>query len=166
MARQLLAQAFDATRVSMRLMMFHVAFLRVFRVAGPTGLPPRADGKRLTTAQVMEQLNACWTRPTPAVQDHLQADVKAIFKVSSWRAVFRRVGLTPPSPGHLSMWLVQAVRNSERRHYHRRAAVEADARRMDDVRVQRARALRPRVEVDQWDELVARAERGRARRPW
>ena len=171
---QLLRKAFDTSKVSMRLLMFHVTFLRLFRVRGPAGLGSKVNpGGQLSTTELKAQLDDCYGRPTPSVQDAMQAAIKAITKVTSWNEVFARVGLTPPSPGYLSAWLKRTFENSERRRYHRRYAVVNQAK--NQVRAQQQRAAtqkvgrshaRRGVEVDEYDESVRHVTRDERSARW
>jgi len=168
--RQLMSIWSRDTRVSQHLLMFHVAFLRIFRLYGPTG-ERRASLRQLTTAELFEQLNACFGRPSAGMQMMLQRSVKAIRRVDDWDVMFHRVGLTPPSKQYLTQWLVQSIHNSERRRYHYRRDVEGLFERQEAEKQQRMRQERSRgprhVAVDEWDAMAEKCwSRGRASSNW
>jgi len=102
-----LGETFSTTKVSNRLLMFHVYFLR--NIARPDGM---------TLDQIKAVLDSRYGRPTPIMRERLLAECKRIQKVDQWETFFWKINLTPPAEGTLVHWLHESLRNSARRKYH------------------------------------------------
>ncbi|KAK3243807.1 hypothetical protein CYMTET_46556 [Cymbomonas tetramitiformis] len=100
---KLLQGAFQASKVSLRLVMFHVGFLRL--VACP---------------QSAEAHDILYGRPSLALKRQFQAYVKAVITVDTFPAFFSIVGLQVPSPAHLTSLLRHSWDRSLKKGYHRR----------------------------------------------
>jgi hypothetical protein len=98
---------FQATIVSVRLVLFHVYFLE--NVARPDGLTPE---------QIASSYDALYSYPSAQMQLSLQHACKQIQQVSSWDEFFSRIGLPAPDQDHLAQWFRQAIANSARKGYH------------------------------------------------
>merc|ERR1719461_1689451 len=115
------------TLVSNGLCLFNVAFFRLFR-----------SKRSATDAKLL--LDGLYGRPTPAMIESLQRDVKRIRAISEktlYNTFFEDVGLPVPSTKELAQKLEWAVQNSRRRGYHgenarfmrRRARLERSSER-------------------------------------
>jgi len=101
-------KTWDATKVSMRLLMFHVYFFT--KIARPAGVG---------LDSVASNYDAFCGRPSSAMKEALQAKCKEILSANSWPDFFRAIGMPVPTPIYLTNWLKQAVQNSARKGYHR-----------------------------------------------
>jgi len=107
-----LNKSFNACQVSLKLCMFHVVFLRLFRYSARSGtLQSVRDTK--------EKLDAQYGRPTYGMRELLQKNVKRIKKIRTWAQFFEGIGVATPSENELYEWLVDALRNSEMKGYHK-----------------------------------------------
>jgi len=104
-------KTFKATNVSIKLLMFHVYFLKMFRGRTITG-----EKRSVQSAKAM--LDSCMGRPTHSMQIAFQIAVKKIKKVKGWNEFFEWIGFSPPSIPYLSNWLRVSVQNSLRKRYH------------------------------------------------
>ena len=66
-----LNKSFDATKVSIKLCMFHVCFLRLFRYSARTG-------EVINVNDTKRRLDSLWGRPTITMKNSLQKYVKRI----------------------------------------------------------------------------------------
>eukprot|EP01090_Pellita_catalonica_P001542 TRINITY_DN11301_c0_g1_i2.p1 TRINITY_DN11301_c0_g1~~TRINITY_DN11301_c0_g1_i2.p1 ORF type:complete len:1221 (-),score=297.78 TRINITY_DN11301_c0_g1_i2:66-3446(-) len=97
----------EATKVSQRLVMFHVYFLKT--IAKPRG----------SSVEVVRRMyDHCYGRPTMRMKFSLQRATKTIQKVDNWIQFFNRIDMPLPNPRLLTRWLRDSVRNSERKRYH------------------------------------------------
>jgi len=110
-------RTFEATKVSQRLVMFHVYFLN--NIAKPPGKSVR-DVKRM--------YDEYYGRPTQRMKFALQLATKDIQSINNWIEVFHRVDIPLPTPKIMTRWLRQSVYNSQRKRYHRRADYEDASR--------------------------------------
>jgi predicted RNA-binding protein with RPS1 domain len=106
-----LPKTFHATIVSIRLLLFHVYFLRTFR-------PCDSVGDVIPLPQALARLGVCYGRPSQALQESFQTEIKKIRKVGNWHQFFWRLGLPTPRDDYLVDWLQTAVKNSARKKYH------------------------------------------------
>lgn len=108
-----LTKSFAAVQVSLKLCMFHVVFLRLFRYS------PRS-GTLQSVEDTKKKLDALYGRPTVRMRESLQRNVKRIKNISKWSDFFEGIGLKCPDDDELFEWLLQAMRNSEAKGYHKR----------------------------------------------
>jgi len=101
-----LDDTFDATKVSIKLCMFHVHFLRTVR---PKDTP---------LEQVAKNYDAFYGMPSHETKEILQKEIFRIHEVSTWPEFFHYIGIKCPPAAVLTRWLVQAVSNSARKEYH------------------------------------------------
>ena len=99
---QLIEWSWQSRRVSNRLLMFHVGFLR--RLA------------KMSTAELDNFHGAC----TPWLRAELRAHISAVFAVDSWPGFFSLINVPLPPRAYFAEWLRRSVRNSERKRYHKR----------------------------------------------
>ena len=125
-----LPKTFQASKVSIRLLLFHNFFLRHFR---------NPDGVWTSTGTVKSQLDACYGQVSHTLQVRFQAAVKRIKNVKQWNDVFRLLHIRSPSLGFLCSWFKQAAINSARRRYHNpdRIRREREAERLEARRLKR-----------------------------
>lgn len=122
------SQTFQASKVSLRLALFHVYFLRTFRGKG-------ADGKtQISLAQAQARLDQSCGRPSHALQMAFQREVKAIKAVRTWRDFFFRLGVPLPRESFLVDWLQRSLVNSARKNYHDPERVMAERKAAQDER--------------------------------
>ncbi|ELR16842.1 Ubiquitinconjugating enzyme subfamily protein [Acanthamoeba castellanii str. Neff] len=112
-----LLKTFEASQVSMRLILFHAYFLNT--IAKPKGR---------TVSLVRRVLDACYGRPSPRMKVLLQKRTKELQKVDNWVDFFVRIDMPLPSPERLTRWLRQSVWNSSRKRYHNRHAYTGSVR--------------------------------------
>ena len=106
-------KSFLASQVSLKLCMFHVAFLRLFRFS-------QRSGTVMTVKQAKKKLDRLHGRPTNKMKILLQKQTKRIKKIKTWNEFFNGIGVKCPNNNELYSWLVEALYNSERRGYHKR----------------------------------------------
>jgi ubiquitin-protein ligase/stress response protein SCP2 len=102
-----LEQSFEASQVSLKLVLFHVYFIT--RIARPKGV---------TLAKVADNYDRFYGRPNSKMQDEFQKAVKRITSVSAWPEFFKLIGLPCPTPAGLTAMLRESVRNSKKKKYH------------------------------------------------
>lgn len=100
-------QTFDASKVALRLTMFHAFFVN--RVARPQGMSLYA------AADIADNF---YGKPHNKIRQAFSAAVKNILQVDSWPGFFGAVSLQVPTKSHLTSWLVQSVKNSAKKRYH------------------------------------------------
>lgn len=103
----LVAGAFEASRVSLRLLMFHAAFLR---------LVARPEGQSL--GQVMYRLDCLYGRPGAGLRARFHTEVKRILGCRGWDEALDIMGLAPLSPAAWTARLRRAWHNSLAKGYH------------------------------------------------
>jgi hypothetical protein len=130
-----LPKTWQATQVSCRLIMFHVLFLRMFRLAParPTSdeAGDEAEGSEggemvnVSIAAALQTLNRSYGRATHTLSRQFQRGVKRILAVNDWEGFFQR-GVLLPDPGcdFLCLWLQRAALNSARKRYHNPDAIK------------------------------------------
>jgi len=101
-------KTFEATKVSNRLIMFHVYFLK--HIAKPPGM---------SLMQMKELLNLRFGRPTQQMKESLLQECKRIHLVTDWGKFFKKIDFPAPSDESLGEWLNKALENSQRKRYHR-----------------------------------------------
>jgi len=101
--------SFEAVAVSLRLLMFNVAFLK--------------SGKSCSPIEAASLYDQFFGRPSSAVCDAFQQQVREILGVTSWPQFFAKIYVATPSPARMSQLLEQCVRNSLRKRYHREDTV-------------------------------------------
>jgi hypothetical protein len=142
--RARLPKTWAATNVSCRLVMFHVLFLRMFRLkcrgasthSGPIPdslrthsepTPPAADEEEadvqqlVSVAEAKAALDVTFGRATASVSRQFQTSVKRIMSTPDWGGFFARCLLPMLEPTFLVHWLQRAALNSARRHTHTHA---------------------------------------------
>lgn len=110
MDRGRLPKTFKAGRISYRLVLFHVHFLRTFRGLDRASLVPLVS--------LYRRLSDSFGRASAAVELDWQLSVKSLKRISTWRSFFAQVGLSVPDDEFMLGWLRQATDNSLRRRYH------------------------------------------------
>eukprot|EP01125_Pyxidicula_operculata_P013375 TRINITY_DN4433_c0_g1_i1.p1 TRINITY_DN4433_c0_g1~~TRINITY_DN4433_c0_g1_i1.p1 ORF type:complete len:632 (-),score=67.58 TRINITY_DN4433_c0_g1_i1:64-1959(-) len=104
---QRLSEAFEATKVSNRLILFHHYFLKY--VARPPGISP---------SKVKSMLDSRYGRPTYKMKDKLVEECKILLNLKTWGEFFSKLDITIPKEKTLSDWLYNCVKNSEQKNYH------------------------------------------------
>jgi hypothetical protein len=107
--RERLSKTFTANTVSLRLLAFHVFFFRYF--ARPAGV---------SLQEIADNYDRFYGLPSSEMKMNLQRKIFEILKIKTWPQFFKAIGMDLPSQENLSMWLVQACVNSEKKGYHRR----------------------------------------------
>jgi len=107
-----LQKGWESRRVSHRLLMFSVGFLSRL--------------SKLTTAQ----LDDFHGQPTPWLRASMRQHIKRVLAADSWPDFFSTINVPLPNKAYMYDWLAHAVKNSERKGYHKRG--------MDFSRVQRS----------------------------
>jgi len=105
--RTRITKTFEANKVSMRLLMFHVYFLR--HVAKPEGQ---------TVHHIKVMYDTMYGVPTHTIKENLQSAIKDILTVDSWVQFFDRMDIPLPSTDQLYKWLCDSVHRSEAKRYH------------------------------------------------
>jgi len=100
-------KTWDATQVSMKLLMFHVYFFK--NVARPEGL---------TLPEVAANYDTFYGVPSEQMKEVLQQKCKEILKAGSFTEFFEGIGVPRPNNTDLGNWLRQAVKNSAAKGYH------------------------------------------------
>jgi predicted RNA-binding protein with RPS1 domain len=134
-----LPKTWKATGVSCRLVMFHVLFLRMFRLKPAdqnlrrdegTGDQGQADEDEdrevevVSVAKTKAMLDRTYGRATHVMTRRFQTGVKIILRVPDWAQFFRRCLLPVPEPFFLCRWLQRSALNSARKRYHSPDAVK------------------------------------------
>mmetsp|Transcript_54354 Transcript_54354/g.80617 ORF Transcript_54354/g.80617 Transcript_54354/m.80617 type:complete len:727 (-) Transcript_54354:88-2268(-) len=107
--KERLEKTFEGAKTSLRLLMFQVFFMSCI------GRPKNATGP----FDVLHNYEKRLGKPTTAQKDDLQQNAKDILAVQTWTQFFQRLGGQIPTEARLVSILWQAVRNSERKRYHR-----------------------------------------------
>ncbi|KAK9828625.1 hypothetical protein WJX72_001162 [[Myrmecia] bisecta] len=106
---ELLTKGFEGASVSLRLLAFHVVFLR--QVARPPGT---------TLDQVMDSYDALYGRPGAALQRRFKASIRQILEMPNWGAFFATCGLPVVNKAEMTAWLRTSWANSLRKGYHKK----------------------------------------------
>jgi len=131
-----LPKTFLATKVSIRLLLFHVYFLRTFRPYDPVTKGP------LPLGAAQARLDRWYGRPSLALQEQFQVEIKRIKKVNTWRDFFARLGFPVPRDDYLVEWLQTSVKNSARKKYHDESLYRSH---VSDIKFRRAQRKRARA---------------------
>ncbi|PRP81326.1 hypothetical protein PROFUN_04561 [Planoprotostelium fungivorum] len=99
-----LKKTFEAVRVSLRLTLFHVHFLRM------------KGEKNMDT--IASEYDLFYGRPSHTARITFQKAVAAIIDCPGWEKYFPLLGLVCPPPGKLTSWLRSSVKNSLKKGYH------------------------------------------------
>lgn len=110
--RARLTKSFSACQVSLKLCMFHVVFLRLFRYS-------QRSGTLQSVQNTKQRLDQLYGRPTYKMRQMLQKHVKRIKKIRNWQHFFDGIGIKCPSDQELFEWLIESMRNSEEKGYHK-----------------------------------------------
>lgn len=102
-----LTKSFEATQVSLKLLLFHVYFLR--KIARPSGA---------SLGKVADSYDRFYGRTSSKTQEEFQNAVKRILSISKWPEFYSLAGLSAPTPKSMTEILRQAVRNSKKKKYH------------------------------------------------
>ena len=105
-----LPKTFKGNNVSLKLIMFHVYFLQMFR---PLNLP--VDVACKNTAELLDKQ---FGRASHGMEIEFQNQVKYIQKVHDWKSFCSLVCIPSPSHEYLLGWLRRSVLNSLRKRYH------------------------------------------------
>eukprot|EP01127_Copromyxa_protea_P009055 TRINITY_DN2105_c0_g1_i3.p1 TRINITY_DN2105_c0_g1~~TRINITY_DN2105_c0_g1_i3.p1 ORF type:complete len:1094 (+),score=237.25 TRINITY_DN2105_c0_g1_i3:915-4196(+) len=98
-------KTFESSLISLRLMMFHILFLRRFR-------------KTSDLDEIASDYDRYYGFPSQTDLRGYQNDIAEIMKVSNWPGFYRLCELKMPSPLELTKILVEAMRNSLKKKYH------------------------------------------------
>jgi ubiquitin-protein ligase/predicted RNA-binding protein with RPS1 domain len=121
-----LPKTWKVTQVSSRLVMFHVLFLRMFRLAPASGKGEDEEDMEvslLSIEQAKRKLDQSYGRATHRITQLFQRGVKRILDTPDWAGFFTRCLLPVPDPNFLCRWLQRAAINSGRKRYHDADAV-------------------------------------------
>eukprot|EP01125_Pyxidicula_operculata_P019302 TRINITY_DN698_c1_g3_i2.p1 TRINITY_DN698_c1_g3~~TRINITY_DN698_c1_g3_i2.p1 ORF type:complete len:1226 (-),score=381.44 TRINITY_DN698_c1_g3_i2:32-3709(-) len=102
-----LNETFEANNVSLKLLCFHVYFIR--NIARPMGI---------SKEEIASNYDMFYGQPSTEMKENLQKHIFQVRQIKSWPEFFKYVGMTSPSPAHLTDILIQAVKNSEAKGYH------------------------------------------------
>ncbi|PRP78266.1 hypothetical protein PROFUN_13876 [Planoprotostelium fungivorum] len=97
---------FKTNHVSLRLLLFHVYFLRLHKPANKS------------LEQIAEQYDSLFGHPTEDMKNDLLSVVKQIMAVDSWDEFFTIIAVPIPSERELNAWLRKSVLNSVNKGYH------------------------------------------------
>lgn len=100
-------KSFEASTVSLKLVLFHVHFLT--QIARPKGV---------SLAQVVDTYDRYLGRPDSKTVDSFQVAVKKIQGITGWPDFFTLAQLKVPTPTNLTAILRQSVKNSKKKRYH------------------------------------------------
>ena len=109
MDKERLDKTLTASKVSLRLTMFHVYF--VTQIARPA---------KTSLADVFDDLNMLMGRPSLGTRKSFHRAVNDILETKTWPEVYRLLQLPCPTPGALTRMLIGAVQGSLDKGYHRR----------------------------------------------
>jgi len=129
-----LPKTWKVTQVSSRLVMFHVLFLRMFRLAPSSGKSEDDEDMEvslLSIDQTKRKLDQSYGRATHRITQVFQRSVKRILDTPDWDGFFTRCLLPVPDPHFLCRWLQRAALNSARKRYHDADAVN---KALDEVK--------------------------------
>ena len=107
-SRMRIIETFQHTTTSQRLVMFHVAFLKIF--------VERYESKR----DIKGMYDRSYGRPSEDMRKKIQVATKEIQAAGNWIEFFRKVDIDLPTPKEMTRWLRQSVWNSRRKRYHTR----------------------------------------------
>lgn len=110
--KQRLKYSFLGCQISLKLCMFHVLFLRLFRYS-------IRSGKLQTIEETKIKLDKLYGRPTYNMREILQKHVKRIKNIKTWKQFFNGIGIKCPSNNELYQWLLQSIKNSQLKGYHK-----------------------------------------------
>jgi len=102
------AKTLLASTVSIRLMLFHVYFLK--HVGRPDGM---------SLEQIADNYDTLYGRPTNKMKGQLQQAIKEIHRVNTWENVFEGIGIPCPPEPELCAWFRDSVKLSLQRRYHK-----------------------------------------------
>lgn len=121
-----LPKTWKVTLTSSRLIMFHVLFLRMFRLAPANGKSDNDEDMEVNLIpidQAKRKLDQSFGRTTHLITQMFQRGVKRILDTPDWAGFFTRCLLPVPDPHFLVRWLQRAALNSGRKRYHDADAV-------------------------------------------
>lgn len=105
---RLLLSAWEGSKVSLRLLSFHVGFLHL--LARPNGVSPKA---------VVAGFAALYGMPSAYLKRQIQGFIKTVINTDyNWPFFFKTMGLQCPSKEHLTGWLGQCWKNALQKMYH------------------------------------------------
>ncbi|KAK9867221.1 hypothetical protein WJX84_008701, partial [Apatococcus fuscideae] len=108
----LVAESFEACKLGLRLVAFHVAFLKL--IARPAGT---------SFVQVMESYDMLYGRPPLALQRRMRDVTQRILDISDWAAFFRMIGFPMPpqeTSQRMTGLLRRAWKRSLQKGYHKK----------------------------------------------
>jgi len=100
-----LSKTFDASKVSMKMMMFHVYFLKKFHNTPDLGA-------------IADNYDRFFGSPSNRDRSHFQKAIKEILKTTNWTDFFKHIDIKAPNHTEMTNRLKQAVKNSLRKKYH------------------------------------------------
>jgi hypothetical protein len=108
--RARIPKTFKANQVSLKLIMFHMYFVNIFR---PNGVDINESLFNTTIA-----LDKSYGRANPRLEQHFQDTIKHIKNINSFQDFFTNMNMPIPSNEYLLKWLRQSVLNSLDKRYH------------------------------------------------
>jgi len=103
-----LTKTFDASKVALKLFMFHVYFLKRFHNTPDIG-------------EIADSYDRYYGTPSNRDRAMFQQTIKQILEVPKWPDFFKHIEIKAPPPLDMTNRLVQAVRNSLQKKYHTKA---------------------------------------------
>jgi len=100
-------KSFEASRTSLRLIMFHVYFLTSIAKVGKSSI-----------TEISEGYDSRYGRPTEHKENQLQKNIFKIKNVSGFKQYFKQVKLPVPSDAQILELLQQCVVDSSIKRYH------------------------------------------------
>jgi hypothetical protein len=136
--RSRLPKTFEANQVSIKLIMFHVYFLNIFR---PINISANHALRSIT-----EIIDRSYGRVSVQLENDFQNQVKFIKDIDNFDKFFKYISIPKPSNEYLLRWLRQSVLNSLRKRYH--YIVTKKKVTTDDKQQKNKKKLRPMLNVD------------------
>jgi len=133
-------QSFDASRTSLRFIMFHVYFLNNVAKVGKVSMEDIAKGYDMR-----------YGRPTEHQQNSLQKNIFRIQQVDDYKKYFSRVKLPVPSDEHVVVLLKECVMDSARKRYHRFSATPFSPHTKEQKETTQQKPRRANLNTDDMD---------------
>ena len=108
--RSRIPKTFEANQVSLKLIMFHVYFLNLFR-------PINLD---VNTAlfEISKMIDNSYGKASCQIENEFQEHIKKIKNITNFDKFFSMISIPKPSNEYLLRWLRQSVINSHKKRYH------------------------------------------------
>lgn len=127
---ELISKSFDATLVSLRLIMFHVHFL--LNIARPNNA---------SLDEIAKQYDQRYGRPTQKMQEELQNEIFKIQKVDNYSDFFKRVRVNPKLD--VPKIIRKCIQNSIEKGYHPSSFAEVQQKRLERQKYMKKEAPQP-----------------------